>query len=285
MVNNMLEKMYNFNAYYPNPYCVPTVSANAVKQQIPSVPTQTEQENKSVKYKVAMGTTLSVAAVVACIAKKQGFSLNPKTIFNQNPKDWAIFKIYNKAKPNEKVLQLEEKEIISIGAGSVLGGLVSGCIFDDKVHRKAKMRESLNQMLGDILIPLGFVALPSRFYKAHKETILKKIPQFANKNNSKGLGYVNNFLKALPASAMTAGFLSAGIITGNRVSNYINEKVYHKKVDRGIKATDFAPHIDDLCLAISLMAAESPVGSIISKLIPFALMIAGNETGNCKESE
>ncbi|MDO4975408.1 MAG: hypothetical protein Q4E61_03740, partial [Alphaproteobacteria bacterium] len=74
--------------------------------------------------------------------------------------------------------------------------------------------------------------------------------------------------------------LVAGIIAGNKVSNKLNEHVHGVKQERGIRITDFAPHIDDVCLAITLMADKSPVGDIVSKFVPIALSVAGIETGS-----
>ncbi len=238
----------------------------------------------SLKRKVAATTALGVIAAVAGIAKKQNFKLNPKTIFSQSPKDWAIFKIKNPKKPNGKTLELEEKEIMLIGASSVLGGLVGGVAFDDKKHTVAKLKESLNQYFGNIIVPLAFVAVPSRFYKNNKETIQKYVPQFKNPNKSKGLKFANTFMRAIPPIGLTGVFLGAGIIAGNRVSNFINEKLYHRKVEREIRPTDFAPHLDDVGLAVTLMAPETVAGSVISKFIPLALMVAGNKVGTSKES-
>lgn len=239
--------------------------------------------DNGLKAKVAVTTGLSVAAMVAAIAKMQGFKLNPKTIFTQNPKNWAIFKIPNETKTNGKILKLEEGEIISIGGASVLGGMAGGLAFDKKENRKAKLKEALNQMLGCICVPLAFVAVPSRIYKKYSADILKHVPQIKNANNSKLIKYTNRTLSAIPATAMTLTALGAGIIAGNKVSNFINEKVYKQKVDRDIKATDFAPHVDDLCLAVSLIASESSIGNAISKLVPFALLVAGNEVGKAQE--
>ncbi|MBR6098957.1 hypothetical protein IKP85_04350 [bacterium] len=70
-----------------------------------------------------------------------------------------------------------------------------------------------------------------------------------------------------------------GIIAGNKISNRINKHFSGQDVSRGIRATDFAPHLDDVCLAITLMADKSPVGDIISKFVPIALTVAGVETG------
>ena len=84
---------------------------------------------------------------------------------------------------------------------------------------------------------------------------------------------------------ISAVSLGTGIIAGNKTSNYINEKVHGIKVDRKIRITDFAPHIDDVCLVVSLMAEKGPIPDIISRLVPIALTIAGIETGTAKTKE
>ena len=86
-------------------------------------------------------------------------------------------------------------------------------------------------------------------------------------------------MRAVPPVGLTAAALGVGIIGGNKVSNFINEKISGKKVERHIKGTDFAPHVDDLCLAITLMAPGTPVGEVIAKTIPAFLTVPGYQTG------
>jgi len=239
-----------------------------------------KDENK-LKRAVFLTSTLGMSTALAIASKKQGFSLNPLKIFKESPKNWAIFKI--KPTPDgRKPLELKEKEILGLAAGSILGGLAGGAIYDKK-NIKAKLRESLNQFLGTVTVPLAFVAGTSRIYNKHKDKITSKIPVFKNSSGSKILKGTNTFIKGLPAITLTFASLGVGIIAGNKVSNFINEKIYHKKIDRGIKPTDFAPHIDDLCLASSLMADGNLFGNVVSRLIPPALIIAGCETGKAKE--
>ena len=248
-------------------------------------PHQADLNHKKNNLKVRLGvfatTLLGVASALAIISKRQGFSLNPKKIFSQRPRDWAIFKIHNKKRPNDKELDFKEGEILLMAAGSVAGGLCGGFLFDDKKNRKAKIKESVNQMLGDVAIPLSFVALPTRAYKK-----FEKLPQLNTKHiklkSFSEFVQNNRFLRILCPVAVSGVSLGSGIIAGNRVSNLINEKVHGEKVERKIKVTDFAPHLDDVCLAVSLMAEKSPVASIISRFVPAALSIAGNEAGNAK---
>lgn len=244
-----------------------------------------EMGNKIIKTEVFLSTLAGVGTALAIIAKKQGFSLNPKKIFSQHPKDWAIFKIVKESDKKAKDLKFHEPEIIGIGAGSVLGGLAGGCIFDDKKHRKSKLKESVNQMLGDIMIPLAFVAFPTRKYKAFEALAQKETKHLKLKGLSEFI-QDNKLLNIICPVLVSGVSLGAGIIAGNRTSNLINEKVYGEKVERKIKATDFAPHLDDVCLAVTLMAGpQSVIGSVISRFVPAALSVAGNEVGNTKNSD
>jgi hypothetical protein len=159
--------------------------------------------------------------------------------------------------------------------------LAGGLLLDDKKHRKAKLRESVNQLLGNVLVPIGAVWSASELYKRNENSIMKFVPQLAEKG--KVSKYFNMALRAIPGSIVTLAALGAGIFAGNKVSNFINEKVYHKKVERDIKATDFAPHVDDIGIAVSLMADKSKGASIIQRVIPAFLCVPGYQTGTHRD--
>ena len=245
-----------------------------------------ESDNKKealkLKASVALTSALGVAATVAAISKRQGFSLSPKKIANTKIKDWAIFKIPNKNKPSEKVLTFHWYDIMAMGAGSVAGGLIGGRIFDKKENFPAKCSEAVSQLLGDIAVPLSFVAVPTMIYKKFEDLAHGTTKHVKLQNVSK---YIqgNKFLKILCPVLVSGSSLVAGIIAGNRVSNKLNEHVHGVKQERKIRLTDFAPHLDDVCLAITLMAEKSPFGSIVSKFVPVALMVAGIETGSAND--
>ena len=65
----------------------------------------------------------------------------------------------------------------------------------------------------------------------------------------------------------------------NKVSNLIFK---NKTEERGVKGTDLFPHIDDVLASAQYIAPTSKVVQGISRIIPFALMVAGNEVGNKK---
>ena len=169
---------------------------------------------KKLKRKILATSALGTSVALGVISHQQGFRIS--NLNKVAMKDWVLFKI------TPKSLQVEEKEIIALAGGSILGGLAGGAIFDKKSNFKAKLKEALNQMLGNVLIPVGCVGQTSRFYKKHETKILSKVPQI--KKNGKFFELLNRGLKAIPAVALTGIALAVGIFTGNKVSNFINEK-------------------------------------------------------------
>lgn len=237
--------------------------------------------SKGQKLGILASTVSGVGVASALIARKQGFSLNPKVVFSQNPKNWAMLKIFNKNEPNAKLMEIEEKEILMLAGGSAVGGLTGGAIFDDKKHMKSKLRETVSQLLGNVAIPVGCVSLTSRLYRKYKAPILSKVPQIDG--SGKFVKYFNKFLKATPSLGLTAVSLGFGIIAGNKFSNFLNEKVFNKKVERGIKTTDFAPHVDDIGMAVTLMADKSKLSTSITRTVPAFLCVPGYEIGTHRD--
>lgn len=229
----------------------------------------------------AVCASLGVATALALISKRQGFSLNPKRILNTRINDWAIFKITNKDKNNGKVLDFQAKEILTLGAGSVAGGLVAGAIYDKKENFKYKCYEAISQMIGDISIPLAFVAGPATIYKKFETLASKETKHLTLQKLAKTIDK-NKFLRVMCPTVTTGIPLGLGILTGNKVSNWINGQLQGEEQQRGIRATDFAPHIDDVCMAVSIMAEKGPIPDIISKFVPVALTVAGIETSKAK---
>lgn len=225
-----------------------------------------------VSKKVKMGVFLSTVAgtsLALALLMKGKYSLNPVKILKTSPKNWGL---WNK--------DYKEKEILAIAAGSVGGGLLGGALFDKKENMKAKFREAVIQYIGNVAVPLGCVSVGIHQFNKVEGKILKHI-NFP-KGTSKIAQCIKKILKSLPGVATTLLSLGVGIILGNRVGNFINEKIFKVKDNRKIKATDFSPHVDDLCLAITLKD-ESTIGHLISRVIPAALMVAGVSTGVAQE--
>ena len=244
---------------------------------ISPISTTDTNKDKYLKLKVAATSALGVGCAFAHVTKSQGFKLSPKAIKDTPIKDWAIFRLYDKNNPLKKDIELGGKEIIELASASVAGGLTGGLLFDDKKYRSSKLKEAVNQLLGNVLVPIGCVWGISKLYSKHKETIMSLVPQM--KETGKKSHIFNKTLKCIPFSVATLGALSIGIFTGNRVSNYLNEKVFKKKVDRDVKVSDFAPHVDDIGVAVSLMADKSKVSSFIQRTVPLFLCVPGYETG------
>jgi hypothetical protein len=234
--------------------------------------------SKKQKAVILASSAAGVGSVMAVLAKRKGFSLNPLKIIKTPIKDWAIFKF----NPQDKIIEFEAPQIIAVATGSVAGGYLGGT-FIDKQNAKAKKREVLNQLLGNVLVPVGCVASGAMLYEKHANEIEGAMPQFKNLKNSKVIENINKVLKKLPNAACTIGLLAVGIFLGNRVSNLINEKLYHKKVDRNIRPTDFAPHLDDVCMATTMMNKESSFGAKLGRIIPLALLVPGYETGTAQD--
>lgn len=223
------------------------------------------------KKKIGIFTTtlLGVGAVMAATLKKKGYSLKIKDIINTAKRDYkklGLLDITYDSKKHEV-----ETLVTKLALGSVGGGLLGGILFDKKENYNAKIRESIIQLVGNIFTPLACVAVGMRTFKKYGDKIpethrLLKIP-------TKGA-----------ANLLASGIcLATGILLGNKVGNLINQSVFHSKEERKIKLSDMSPHIDDVCVATSLIAAESQIGPYISRIIPAALMVAGVSTGFAQE--
>lgn len=229
------------------------------------------------KITVLATSALGMALPLAFWSKKAGFSLNPAKILKTPVKDWALLKF----KQTGKVLEYDDAaKIISIAAGSVAGGFAGGTLVD-KDNIKAKKREVLSQLLGDVIVPITCVWAGAKVFKHYEKTLQKLMPKIDKENTFAKI--VNKISENIPNAVATLGSLAVGIIAGNKVSNEINEKLYNKKVERGIKATDFAPHVDDLCLSISMVNSGSEFGTKLGRVIPLALLVPGYETGTARE--
>lgn len=246
-------------------------------------PEVTKEKPKALKAKAVVSSAIGTGLTLGLICKRQGLPVSPKVLAKMPLKEWPIFKIAQKNKPSGKLLEIEEREIIELASGSVLGGLTGGAIFDGD-NMKAKLRESLTQIVGNVITPVAFVGGTSRLYKKFETQIKDAMPQIKKETNI--AKNINKFLKVTPAVGLTFAALGAGIYAGSKVTNFINEKFFGQKKNRDIKASDFAPHVDDLCLAITLMGAKnSPVASTITRVVPLFLAVPGYQVAKAQEKE
>ena len=220
------------------------------------------------KVGVFLTTFAGIATAMAITLKGKGYKLNLLDAFKTHPKEWAIFKVIYDKEKNEV-----EKLVGRLAVGSLAGGLVGGALFDKKENMKAKYREAVIQLVGNIATPLLIVSQGTRQFEKYEPKILNSMPFL------KG-----NFTK-LPSLLVSGASLLAGILLGNTIGNFINKKTFHVKGDRKIKLADMSPHLDDVCLVASLTAAESKFGPYVTRLVPAALMVAGVSAGLAPETE
>ena len=206
---------------------------------------------------VGLTTAAGTLSGMALLAKYEGYSLNPKRMFkNIKNSFWAK-------------REFETLPVLSLGAGSCLGGLAGGYMIDkNKENRKAKKREALLQMT-NISLPIIFTS----FFANVGKKLGNKYWDKSRPNN------LQTFRTKLPQGVLAITGLILGVFTANVVGNKINEHIYHQGKGRPVQATDFSAHLDDICMAAQKISSADIV-RWITRIVPFALMIAGNEVGN-----
>ena len=199
------------------------------------------------KLIVAGTTALGVTGSLLALSKYRGYKINPK----------SFLKYF-------KTTKIKAPEIITMGVGTCLGGLTGGYIIDkNPENRKAKRREAIMQ-IGNISIPILTVDLTNKLCNK------LKVPEKTTK------GKTIRTIASL--SAIIAGIYLANFIM-NKVSNVIFKE---KANERGVKGTDLFPHIDDVLASAQYIDESSNIAHKIARIVPFALMVAGNEVGNKK---
>lgn len=213
--------------------------------------------NKKVIAGSTVGTCSFVGAAVALIGKKQGHKLFSKFEWSNwnKPKDWLISKI-----------DYDEKEMIGIAGSSVFGGFIGGSLFDKRQNIKAKFKEGIFQMIANIVMPISTVGIAVKTFEKFAAS------KFANQK-------AKNITKAI----ITIGTLLSGMFIGNKVGNFINDKIFNSQKERKMSIKDLSAQVDDTYLAASMLTQGSGAakswGKIFSIFIPFALLMPGLETG------
>lgn len=199
------------------------------------------------KITVAGTTALGVATSLAILSKCKGNSIKPKEF-------WKFL----------KTMPIDFTSVSTMGVGTCLGGLAGGYIIDKNPdNRKAKRRESVMQF-GNILIPIGTVKLTDLALNA------LKIGTDSVKDKS---------IRAVT----TIGAVVAGIYIANFAMNKLSNIIFKDDSnERGIKGTDLFPHVDDLLASGGYILKDNKFIHKLGRVVPFALMVAGNEIGNKK---
>ena len=147
-----------------------------------------------------------------------------------------------------KNLEMGIKEGVDLCVASTVGGLAAGILVDDKKHRKAKLKDSVNQLVGNTFVPFGFLALSNK--------ITKPLPK-------------------LWQTLIGIGTLIATTFLGHSVANKINEKVF--KEDSGYKCTfkDVAGDADDFVFAASTVMGSKWLYKLTATVCPVTYMTHG----------
>lgn len=228
------------------------------------------------KAGVTCTTLLGVATAYALVLKGKGYSLNPSKILEtmkNSPKKLGIFDVKYPKSINGKEQYGIEKLVGALAVGSIGGGLIGGAMFDEKKNMNAKYREAVIQLVGNVATPLACVWAGMRSFEKYEGKILKGLPYFKKLPDS-------SKITKIPKIIASAASLTAGIFLGNKVGNIINKNAFRVDDNRKIKIADMSPHIDDLCLATSMVTSDLP---FVARIIPAALSVAGISTGIAKE--
>ena len=267
-----MSSVLNISTYNNSPYIQSYKGTfqkfqSGVQNQMP----QTVKQNKELeflsnkqKWTIFGASTAGMVGGLAICARRQ----------NINIFKWADF----------KKLKIESMEILALAAGSLIGGLTAGVIVD-KTNKRDKLRETLQQFVGNIVFPISFVAGGNWAYDKIVKKTGFKMPEFNNK-------VLTAISKSLPIVSVVLCSLAAGIVVGNEVANNMNNKIFVEDEDRDIKITDFAAHVDDTLLGASLVAqnlsptstvaSSTAVAGVASRLIPPALIIPGYMAGTAQ---
>ena len=192
----------------------------------------------------------------------------------------SVAGIYAMAKKGNPTLALknlayQEKDVLLIGASSILGGLAGGLIADnDKENITPKLREASQQFVGNTLFPVSFIAMGNKLL----EKTNFQLPKF--KSSSKLATVANIVLGALPRIITTGVALAGGTLVGNKLMNVVNDKIYGEKQKHTIEAEDMLMHSDDVCLATSLLFKNSSkISSVTNAILPATFLVAGAKSG------
>ena len=126
------------------------LSATKTSSCAPAQVNSADNNSLSKPRKIGIGicSTLGVAASLMLLAKcdkTKAYSINPLKMLKGKISDSYL--------ANSKY---KTKEIVTIGAGSILGGLAGGAVLDDKKNFNSKLREGIIQ-IANISFPIAFV--------------------------------------------------------------------------------------------------------------------------------
>ena len=193
-----------------------------------------DEPEPSTKAKIAAGSAIGTAIPLVIFAKKQKLDVSKLS---------QIFK-----------LQFGLKEMVGVSSGAILGGVLTGMMFDKKNSKKEKTDEGVFQFLNST-IPLFFVSGIQKL--SEKVPVLNKKP--------------------VKIGAIGAGIF-ASMHAAAKLANFINDPK-NKVPDRKLGMIDAIVNIDELAGALVLAGFPIVKTLKIEKLLPFISAWSGFRAG------
>lgn len=206
--------------------------------------TDSSAPDKRQSFLAGVGALLGVVVPTVILAKKQNPGLKPDSI----KKIWKFIDI------NYGI-----KEILVVGLGGMIGGLLGG-LFDPKEHDKLNKLEEASFQFMNIALPAVLV-----------DTSLKISSKIKLLNN------------AVAKTLLVVGGIALGVSIAVKTANAIDDKlfdIYNHDSDRKFRKKDLIVHLDDLCG--TLVLAKFPLADKlhINKILPLIYAWCGYHVGD-----
>lgn len=263
MINNNSQQIFNNFARLQmrrdsqQKYCNPKTICQKHNQKTDEFIATKNKKKQKINIPVLVGSILGTSIPIAFMLKKQGLSIHQystKTNIIDKAKD--LYKTFNK-------IDFEEKELISMSLGGLLGGSLVGAITDkekDPQNRKNRIKEFIFQAL-NVSIPTILTG-----------TLVKQISK-----------RVSKYQTPLKIAAPIVG-VGAGMPIAAAISNKIN-KTFVDKNDQGkkIHPKNYLVHADDAVSALVLAKVPFVDKLPIKAILPIIFANCGYEAGTAKD--
>ena len=168
------------------------------------------------------------------------------------------------------------KEILTLGAASVLGGTVAGVAADSKKHKTAKYKEGIHQLIANVVSPITSIVIFDKLYSKVAPKI--KLPQLKPKNGVNKI--INTIIKAAPNFAVVSAGLISGIAVGTTIANKVISKVFPNHHKKNVSLSALGYHVDDLVTSASVADKTGLLQKSLGKFIPLIFTFMGYEAGS-----
>ncbi len=266
-MNSKISSMTSFQAYAKG-LNMPAKTKDLIHQGI-------QKERSALKPAVIISSTLGILGALTLLSQGKnlkgfiGDFLNNAKLDEKHGeplseiKDFNMFKL-SSYKNLVKAAKYGPLDIITMATFAITGGATSGITLDKK-NAKTKLKESVSQLVGNIIIPVSALTVSSTLAD---KTIGKTI---FNKNiTASNVKWVK-----IPMSII--GF-AIGVLGGHKIANALNKALFNEKQvtkEREIKATDLMAHVDDIATTAGMMGKGISAYEGIARVIPAAVVIPG----------